>query len=234
MKKTCLALIAIFILYSCKNETKTIAFKTISISEPFESHIEVSYQLTDSESKIGSAIDKIITSHIITSVGLEGNFNTITDALHAFDQTYKDFKKDFPESAQVWELVIETEISYQSPEVISLGLSVYADMGGAHGNSSITLININPKTGTQYTNDELLNLNEEFTLLAKTYFLKEINSDTTENYFFGESFHLPENIGYSDDGLILLYNVYEIASYSQGYTEFVIPFDKISPYLKVN
>ena len=55
-----------------------------------------------------------------------------------------------------------------------------------------------------------------------------------EDFFFGKPFQLPKNIGYSDDGLVLLYNVYEVASFEQGYTEFVIPFDEIKSYLKVN
>jgi hypothetical protein len=55
-----------------------------------------------------------------------------------------------------------------------------------------------------------------------------------EDFFFGKPFQLPENIGFSDDGLVLLYNVYEVASFNQGYTEFVIPFEDIASYLKLN
>ena len=62
----------------------------------------------------------------------------------------------------------------------------------------------------------------------------EDGNEVIEDYFFGEPFHLPDNIGYSEEGLILLYNVYEIASYAQGYTEFRIPFSELNTYLKVN
>ena len=54
-----------------------------------------------------------------------------------------------------------------------------------------------------------------------------------EDVFFGKPFQLPENIGYSDDGLVLLYNVYEVASYDQDYIEFVIPFEELGSYLKM-
>ena len=45
---------------------------------------------------------------------------------------------------------------------------------------------------------------------------------------------LPENIGFSDEGVILLYNVYEIAPYSEGITEFTIPFEEVLKYIKIN
>ena len=45
------------------------------------------------------------------------------------------------------------------------------------------------------------------------------------------TFQLPKNIGYSEDGIILLYNTYEIAPYSTGIIEFVIPFEEVNSLL---
>ena len=79
---------------------------------------------------------------------------------------------------------------------------------------------------------------DAFYTLAQKHFVKslEVEEDnlTMEDFFFGKPFQLPENIGFSDDGLVLLYNAYEIASYNQGYTEFIIPFDDVESYLKIN
>ena len=55
-----------------------------------------------------------------------------------------------------------------------------------------------------------------------------------EDFFFGKDFQLPETLGYSDEGLIVLYNPYEIASYSQGIIEFTIPYSEISSFLNIN
>ncbi len=86
-------------------------------------------------------------------------------------------------------------------------------------------------------NDLIKNITE-FKALAETYFIKSLQSKQDvlkmEDFFFGKPFQLPENIGYSEDGLVILYNVYEVASYAQGYTEFVIPFEAAASYLKVN
>ena len=56
---------------------------------------------------------------------------------------------------------------------------------------------------------------------------------STEDYFFGKDFQLPESIGFSDEGVIILYNPYEIASYSQGIIEFTIPYNEIDANLNL-
>ena len=77
----------------------------------------------------------------------------------------------------------------------------------------------------------------DFIKLSEIYFNLKLQEKLKENgfndYFFGDSFQLPENIGFSDEGVILLYNVYEIAPYSEGITEFTIPFEEALPYLKL-
>ena len=83
-------------------------------------------------------------------------------------------------------------------------------------------------------------INDTITLkkIAKTYFIEDLKSQeenlNIEDYFYGKSFQLPENIGYSEEGLIMLYNTYEIASYAQGYTEFVIPFEDVNSIINFN
>ena len=73
--------------------------------------------------------------------------------------------------------------------------------------------------------------------MVKQHNLKNLKTknkpQSIEDYFFGKPFQLPENIGFNNNGLLLLYNTYEIASYAQGYTEFVIPFNDCESFLKV-
>ena len=58
------------------------------------------------------------------------------------------------------------------------------------------------------------------------------NSEDFGDSFFGKRFQLPESIGFSDEGVIVLYNTYELASYSQGITEFTIPYEEANSFLK--
>ena len=117
-------------------------------------------------------------------------------------------------------------------------INVYSDTGGAHGNDSIVLLNFNPENGNLYSHSEIIDDIDGFKSLAETYFMNTLKdeSETTSisEFFFGKAFQLPENIGFNDEGIILLYNVYEIASYDQGYTEFIIPFEDANSYLKIN
>jgi len=69
-----------------------------------------------------------------------------------------------------------------------------------------------------------------FKTVAEDYFNDQI-ADKKELYFEPDNFVLPQNIGFNDTGVILLYNSYEVAPYSTGLTEFTIPFDDLVPYL---
>ena len=103
---------------------------------------------------------------------------------------------------------------------------------------TISFLNFDPQTGQLLHLDDHIKNPSGFVKLAEKYFNLELQESSDEegfdDYFFGEGFHLPANIGFSDDGVILLYNVYEIAPYSEGVIEFTIPFEEALPYLKIN
>ena len=109
--------------------------------------------------------------------------------------------------------------------------------GGAHGNDKIKFLNLNAKTGEVLNQNDIIENSSGFKALAEKHFVASLETKEDrlkmEDFFFGKPFQLPENIGFSDDGLVLLYNVYEVASYAQGYTEFVIPFEDVTPFLKL-
>ena len=49
--------------------------------------------------------------------------------------------------------------------------------------------------------------------------------------FETESFYLPDNIGYTENGLILFYEPYEIASFADGPIILTIPYTDANPFL---
>ncbi|GGI56467.1 RsiV family protein [Winogradskyella haliclonae] len=236
MKKIVLLLISSIFFFACNEEVKPLEFETSVIDNSYKADIEVAFDKAKATSDIAKKINTSITSEILKSIPNSETHKTIEDALKAFDTDYTDFKSKFPESEQRWTLAIETEVLYKTESIITMGLSTYSDTGGAHGNDSIHFLNFNPETGNRYTNEELFSDLEGFKKLAETYFLdhmKNEGSDISE-FFFGKPFQLPENIGFNEEGIILLYNVYEIASYNQGYTEFVIPIEHVKQFLKSN
>ena len=53
-------------------------------------------------------------------------------------------------------------------------------------------------------------------------------------FFENDEFHLPANIGFREDKLILTYNPYEIAAYVEGQKTYEYDLDEVSEYLKID
>ena len=69
-----------------------------------------------------------------------------------------------------WEVIINSEIVFQSMYVITIAIDSYTFTGGAHGNSVITLLNFDPETGNSYTQDDIFKKSNEFIELVKQSF----------------------------------------------------------------
>jgi hypothetical protein len=105
--------------------------------------------------------------------------------------------------------------------------------GGAHGALTIRLINFHAEDGLQIPNTALFTKIDALESIAKPYFDKMIK-DKGDGFFNTSEFKLSDNIGYDDEGIIMLYNVFEIAPYSTGITQFTIPYEDISHLLNFN
>lgn len=240
INKNHISLLFLFLtlIFSCSNETKTVSFENNSYENHYEADISVSIDEAIGNSEVSKIINFKIKEAIISTLSDVTKKTSLESVLEDFDTEFITFKKQFPEASHpAWELHIETEKVYQSEEIITLSINTYEFKGGAHGNDKIKFLNLNANTGEVYKLSDIVDNSDDFKALAKDHFLKSIDADKENNqiedYFFGKPFQLPENIGFSDDGLVFLYNVYEVASYDQGYTEFVIPFDAVESYLKV-
>lgn len=201
------------------------------------SQVEIEYPFAEGNSEAAKIINNTISSYIVNSLNFEEGSVADVDvsaAASKFDEEYTLFKRDFPESAAAWEASVEGEVLYTSPLITTISISSYLYTGGAHGNDYIKLFNFNNANGALLTPEEVLNLNSDFMNLAQSYFESEVmkKDENIKDYFFGENFKLPENMGLNERGMIMLYNKYEVASYAQGYTEFLIPFKDLEPYLK--
>lgn len=240
LKKIGPILIAFLIIVSCKEEPTPLTFKDQSIERKVNAIIDIHYPKAEGHEAVAKKINTSVENFIANEINMNEDPDeklTLEVAIQAFDNEYKSFKSDFSDSTQQWEAIIESEVNYDSDNVITIAVNFYMDTGGAHGNSRITFLNFDKKTGDLLEQGDIISDKEVFKDFVRPYFEKATkslsNEDAVEDPFYGEGFQLPENIGYSDQGLILLYNVYEIASYAQGVTEFNIPFEQAKPYLKV-
>ncbi len=236
IKNSFIILLSVFLLLSCKEEVN-LTFSEINTLYEEGAVIEINIPKAEGQTTVSTAINLKIENHIANILNFsEENSDSIElkDAIAQFKKEYSNFKNDFEESALIWEAIFDGEVIYQSSSVVCLAINGYTNTGGAHGNMNITLYNFDAQTGEILELEDLINDISDFTELVKIHFKKETESNNEEgitDYFFGDEFHLPDNIGFNDDGILILYNVYEIASYAQGITEFTIPFEESEAYL---
>lgn len=234
-KKFVIIILLVFIFTACEDDRR-VSFSDINISTENNTLVDVNIIVASGNSNAATNINSEIEKIILQALNI-GNPDTITsksieESINNFNNEYQSFKINFPDTVAEWEAQIDGEIMFQSPEIISIAITSYNFTGGAHGSLNISLLNFNATTGNIIENKNLFKNIEEFKALAKTYFYNALEDKNT--LFEATKFQLPENIAYSDEGLILLYNTYEIAPYSTGIIEFKMPYNAIESYLVFN
>jgi hypothetical protein len=240
LKKFALLTLLLFAFISCKEEVNlTFTETSFTISE--NAIIEINAPNADGNNAVSETINAAIENFIVNIISFNEDLLlhiSLNDAAKKFDSIYIAFKDDFEEDSLIWEALIDGEVIYQTPAITCIAINSYLNTGGAHGNMTISFLNFNSQTGQLLHPEDHIKNPVDFIKLAEKYFNLEMQDSSEEgvfdDYFFGNDFHLPENIGFSDEGVILLYNVYEIAPYSEGITEFTIPYEEALPYLKLN
>lgn len=222
------------LFYSNCAEEKELLFNEVNITTDANTVVEINIPKAIGDAVVSEKINTTINNLIVTSLQIDNpetnSLKSVEESINAFNREFTGFKTDFPESPIIWESQIDGEITYQSHAIVTIAITNYQNTGGAHGSLTISLLNFDAQTGVLLKNVDLFNDMTSFKTLAKGYFVNEI-SDKKEMYFEPENFILPKNIGYNDEGLILLYNAYEIAPYSTGLTDVYIPFEKVSHLL---
>jgi hypothetical protein len=157
-----------------------------------------------------------------------------------FIQSYDDLAKKYPEEAAwAWEAKINAAKEYQSDNIINFKMNNYMFTGGAHGYEGNRSIIIDAKTGKTLKRSDLFKDEKGFTVLAEKKFRTKFNIpagkpvNSTGLMFENNRFALPQNIFYTDGGLLLLYNPVEVASFADGAKELVIPYSEAEAFIKV-
>ncbi len=233
--KYLISICCFLVLLNCKEEQETI-FSDTNITTKTNTIVEVNIPQASGNKTVSNQINSEIHKTIISALHI-GNPDEITstsiqESINAFNNEYNTFKTDFSESAQLWDAQIDGEVMYQSPELTSIAITTYTNTGGAHGTLNISFLNFDSKTGQRIQNNELFNDIETFKTVANPFF-KDATKDKSL-ILDNNLFKLPTNIGYSEDGIVLLYNTYEIAPYSSGIIEFAVPFEDAESYLVFN
>jgi hypothetical protein len=238
MRKPGLLPALLILLISCKKE-QPLKFSEYSFIYDNHAFVEINIPTADSLSIIGNRINQAVENQISNALNIDDKvvIMSLPKAIENFDYNYSSFKDDLDEESLRWEASFDGEIMYESPSIISIGLSSFLNTGGAHSSINISFFNFDSESGNILSIQDIISDLKGFTLLAKGYFQKAIEnkeSHAISDYFFGDEFKLPENIGFSEEGLVLIYNVYEIAYFDGSIMEFTIPFEEVEDYLNSN
>ena len=162
------------------------------------------------------------------------DYNTLANS---FIASYEEMHKKFPDETYGWEGKITGNVEFKSDQIINIKLDHYTFTGGAHGYQGFRSLLFNAKTGKTIFSDQIFKNEKEFKAFAEKAFREKYkipaksNINATGLMFENDKFQLPQNIFYTEEGLLLYYNSYEAASYADGPKEILFPYEEVSKYL---
>jgi len=249
VKKLFLVLVINLLLIGCKKDAPVLQFETLNIEQvsevscnPEEENctfigLEIPWAMgKDTRSML---MNSHIKNHVVQLIDYQDNkeISSLENLAQAFINDYETTAIEFPEYNIPWEAYVEGKVTYKSEKVISIQFDLALFTGGAHGYTSVTFLNFDPKSGKLLSNRDLF-INEFKKVVEKRFRTKNsipekgpINS--TGFFFENDTFQLPQNIGFHENKVILRYNAYEIASYSEGNIQLEFKIEDVKKYFNI-
>lgn len=226
---------------SCKKDDK-LAFEPVTYTgDPCDGcpNINITIPRALTNTKIDKVINNAVTEEIIYLLDFndENDAVDVESAVASFTEGYKELQHLFVDEAMLWEANITGSISYENTEILTIKLESYLFTGGAHGYQTTHYLNFNKPEALELDTEDLFKNLPDFEKYAETKFRTQegipdkgdINS--TGFMFETGSFYLPQNIGYTQEGIQLFYEQYEIASYADGPIILTFPYSELQKYL---
>jgi len=241
MKKYLGITLMLIVIISCETESK-LAFDTLQLGGENCTDcpkIEINIPNVLDESSVATAINRSLREEIISllSFSEDQTIDNMDKAIASFTDSYKELKEKFPEEP-AWEAQINGEVVYEDANIVTIKLNSYSFTGGAHGYASTSFLNFDKVEGTELENHDLFEDYEGFAQFAEAQFREQEkipqdkNINATGFMFEGDAFHLAQNMGYTQNGLQMVYNQYEVASYADGPIVLTLSYEDINKYLK--
>ncbi|MFP5080908.1 DUF3298 domain-containing protein [Pedobacter sp. JCM 36344] len=226
--------------------TDSISFKYDSVKVYSTNPVSADARVTDTAKAVisypvftDSKLNDFVLKKITGTVDAEKTYSSYDSYAKGFIKDFDSFQKENPDRIQTWFLTINTKVIKQNPQYIAFYTTYINFSGGAHPNSSFTYQNYNPVTHQKIILDSLLlpGSNAKLNAIAENIFRKneKLTPDQSlkNSYFFeNDTFKLNDNFTVTDEGLLFLYNPYEIKAYAFGITKLLIPFSELKDIAK--
>ena len=127
-------------------------------------------------------------------------------------------------------------VMYENEETITLANYVYAYEGGAHGNYSTTLLNVDKTSGRKLSLEDVLSpegieaLPDLLDKSARKQYRITNNKPLEGNGFFTNTLEPGENFYITSAGIGFYYSPYEIKPFSDGEINLYIPKEELTNY----
>lgn len=236
-------LIVFLFAVGCKKKDelsyKPLSFKSDNCADCPKVAVDI-FEFND-DADLATVVNATLKKEVIKQLIYDDEIkvSTIEEAISSFKNGFLELKKMYPDETLGWEATIKGSVTYENKDVLSIQLETYLFTGGAHGYSVTRLLNFDKKKNSVLENWEIFNDADGFEHFAEIKF--KIQEDIPQNgsinstglMFENDEFYLPNNIGFTKNGVQLIYNQYEVASYADGPMTIILPYDEIKNYLAV-
>lgn len=215
-------------------------------------HVEVNYPM-----EVGGvgeeALRKIQSTLIKHSLGEDYlRYATVDEMLGQFaEDVLNEYRRDnlplYEEMSEYEEYGLNLnnehflEVDALTDEGLILSFSVerYLYLGGAHGINNRLFLNFDKQTGRTLTEKDIFieGAEEDLTHLLLLNLVRQnddlsLISDVEASDYEKESIRPNGNFYFAPEGVVFIFNPYEIGPYSLGETNICIPVEEISPYVR--
>lgn len=166
--------------------------------------------------------------------------NSPEELAAAFLAEHRAFVVAFPDATAEWFVEITAAAITSTPAVATLDITEFAYTGGAHPNTRRRLASFDVESGRLLGAHDLTTDVDALTSLAERQFRVDRGLGPDDDleaagfWFPEEGFSLPDNLGIIPDGVIFHWDAYEIAPYSTGPIEVIVPAAELNPIANKN
>jgi hypothetical protein len=193
---------------------------------------EVDYPIFTIDSNVQSAINERIVAVLSGGPPAPTSLELLGDD---FIDDFVTFQKESPALGLGWYFDGNVSVLIASDTLISLQVDSETFTGGAHSSFLTRFVNVEPATGTAYLLDALLmpGYQDELNRLAQEDFARQKMPEADSTGLEGmPPFKLNDNYGFSKEGIVFYFNDYELGSYAEGSTEILIPYERLSSWIR--
>ncbi len=207
-------------------------------------HIRFQYPVIEQAPRpaAADALNKRIRDFLLISIGEPHRYPSLEAAMDAFMRDYGHDKPPAGTPITYWD-ERAVSILYQSSPIVSIKSDLSFFTGGLHPQYAASFASYDATTGAKIRLDDVMvpGYGPRLTRIAENEFRAQrgIKPGMTLReagyiFFKNDTFALNDNYWFGPYGLSFLYSPYEIAPYSMGTTELLVPYRRIRELIRLD